>query len=362
MTAAVMSEMRSLLSALVTRIRRGLIIPYWGVQGVHIDPAEVSPPDPRQWSQHTQAVWFSPEMQVFRDCLSLTGLDVRNAVLDDLSKYYNLTAEECRQRCLHWEAWSVREWEQTDRSTRKGIQAFYDSVQSWSFDLMWFAYLQASGHRYPMSVVAARFARDHSPGRDHLDFGSGVGITSQLFARLGFSSTLSDVSTPLLDFASWRLARHGDRATFINLASAALPTNAFDIVTAFDTLVHVPDIDETANKLHRAVRPGGWLLTNFDIREKGIAESAWHLHNNGLRLEDRLERAGFARQRIHDTISHCFQRVDPTSFSHKTRLIKNRLVMPMRIVDAGARRVRWPTPRRLGRLILHLLKSFLHQR
>lgn len=353
-----MSEMRALLSTVGKRIRDTFIIPYWAVQGVHTDPADMPAPDPQQWPAHIRDAWFSREMELYRDCIWIDGLDVRDSILDDLSKYYKLSPEECRQRCLHWEAWSVTEWRQGDRSTREGIQAFYDSVQSWSFDLMWFSYLQACGHRYPMSVVAARFALEHASGRDHLDFGSGVGVTSQLFSRLGFSSTLADVSTPLLDFARWRLARHGDRSAAINLASASVPSGAFDVVTAFDTLVHVPDIDETARDLHRAIRPGGWLLTNFDVREKDVPESAWHLHNDIVKLEDRLERAGFALRLVPQANFLCFERVDADSRSHKVRLMRNRIVMPIRNARALARRVRWPTPRRIGRVMSRALKKF----
>jgi len=40
------------------------------------------------------------------------------------------------------------------------------------------------------------------------------------------------------------------------------------MITAIDTLVHVPDFDETVKSIHRALKPGGWLLTCPDRRPR----------------------------------------------------------------------------------------------
>ena len=290
--------------------------------------------------------------------MTACGLQVlmcAKSVLDDLSTYYHLSPEECKLRCLHWEEWSVREWRQGDRSTREGLQAFYDSLQSWSFDLLWYAYLQSCGYGFPSSVIAARFARHRCVGGTHLDFGSGVGVTAQLFSRLGLTSTLADVSKPLLDFACWRLARHGDRAEPLLLSSANLPTAAYDIVTAVDTLVHVPDFDATVRDLHRAIRPGGWLLTNFDVRKQGPDETAWHLYDNAVMLENRVERVGFVWRAILGGVLHCYQRANPNDIAFQARALRQKTLLPFRLIGASCGRVRWPTPRRIMRVIVRAI-------
>ena len=336
---------------------RALINPKRSAQGLHVDPVELPPPNPQHWAKNLRTAWFSREMELFCDCLRIADLNVRESVLDDLSKYYHLSPEECRFRCLHWEELSVREWRQRDRSTREGVQAFYDSLESWSFDLSWYAYLQCSGYVPPTSVIAAQFAEHRCPGGAHLDFGSGIGVTAQLFSRLGFTSTLADISKPLLDFACWHLTRHGDRAHSLLLTSTSLPTGAYDIVTAIDSLFLAPDYVATANELHRVIRPGGWLITNFDERKKGADESAWHLHNNAVTLDYQLNRIGFVRRETLCWGLQCYQRVEPQGFVFRTHMLYQKGLLPIRHFTALCGRVRWPTPRRVARVIARAIKK-----
>ena len=92
--------------------KSALIIPQPSAQGLHLDPLEHGPPNLLNWVEDQKAAWFSSEMDLFRECLRIGDLDVRMSVLDDLSNYYRLSAEECRLRCLRWEEWSVREWQE----------------------------------------------------------------------------------------------------------------------------------------------------------------------------------------------------------------------------------------------------------
>ena len=54
------------------------------------------------------------------------------------------------------------------------------------------------------------------------------------------------------------------------------------MITAIDTLAHVPDVAGTARQLHATMRPGGWLFANVDVRSDGAA-SAWHLQSDARR-------------------------------------------------------------------------------
>jgi SAM-dependent methyltransferase len=298
-------------------------------QGVHVDPAERAAEDEWQPPDKEAAV-ASQEMEIYRSALTIDGHDVRDSILNELSEYYGYSPDECLKRCLHWEDWSVEEWQSADRSTPKGIQEFYSSVESWAFDLMWYAYLQSTGDGYPAAVIAARFAKDNVVGRDHLDFGSGTGTTAQLFSRLGFTSTMADVSAPLLKYAGWRLERHGDAAARIDLTTEELPTDSYDFITALDTLVHVTDFDATARDLHRAIRPGGYLLANFDVRKEGDHGTQWHLYHDQYDVDHRLRAAGFIRTDTLAGITHCYQAVDPTRLSFKLAMAADGAALPLR--------------------------------
>jgi SAM-dependent methyltransferase len=313
-------------------------------QGQHVDPLD--PGEAREdrsaWGPARRDAFASREMERFREALCFDDRDVRAGVLDDLSTFFELPPEECLRRCLHWEDISVAEWQAGDRSSREGLLDFYRSLTSWSFDLAWYCYLQTEGYAIPTSVMVARFLRTAGrTGGCHLDFGSGAGATSQLFGRLGYETALADISKPLLDFARFRLDRRGDAASYLDLVSAELETEHYDVITALDTLVHVPDLGETARDLHRALRPGGWLFANFDVRPSSD-ENAWHLYDDDLALRWTVQRAGFEQRAVLDGFTHCYQKVDPTGWRHQARGARDALVL-RNPVRRHARRVRWPT-------------------
>lgn len=290
---------------------RHLIPPVVAAQGSHPDPTSSPPPDRSWWVPAEIAALQSPLMEQFRKALRPPGGgDVRAGVLEDLTGFYGVDDATAVRRALDWEQWSVEEWNAGDRSGPEGLREFYRSTESWGYDLLWYAYLQAEGYAPPLSVVAAQFLRTRGERSGaHLDLGSGVGVTSQLFAALGYKTTLADVAERLFDFARYRLDRRGVPAEFLNLNHSAIPEEAFDVVTAFDVLAHVPDLPETMRSLHRAIRPSGWLLATFDVREEA-PETAWHLYDEEWDLCWAVVSAGFT-QRARIGQIRCYQRVEP---------------------------------------------------
>jgi SAM-dependent methyltransferase len=297
--------------------------------------------DSQSWSKARQKAFASAEMELFRACLRLPGAtDVRAAVLDDLGSYSGLPRQECVERCRNWESWSVAEWLAADRSGADRLTNFYRTMESWAFDLLWYCYLQSEGYGYPTSVMALRAIAAQGNGRAHLDFGSGVGVTSQLFARAGYETTLADISTSLLDFARHRLSRRGEAARFIDLNDSKLETSRYDVITALDTLVHVPDLADVAAGLHGALRPGGRLVTNFDVRPPS-PENAWHLYDDDLDLRAIVHRAGFAPSgRFGQYV--VYRRVDPCGAAQRLRVRFEQVVLtsrPRRVIRRQNRRL-----------------------
>jgi SAM-dependent methyltransferase len=318
-------------------------------QGIHPDPLDPAtvPPDPRSWSKAQGDAFTSQEMEWFRGSLRLPGVaDVRAAVLDDLSSYSGLTPDQCVERCRNWESWSVDEWFASDRSDKDGLTNFYRTTESWAFDLLWYAYLQTVGYAYPTSVLALRATAGQGQGRAHLDFGSGVGVTSQLFAKAGYETTLADVSTSLLDFARYRFSRRGEAARFIDLNDEKLETGRYDVITALDTLTHIPDLAEVVASLHGALRPGGWLITNFDVRPPS-KENAPFLYEDDLDLKAMLHSAGFVPSgRFGWFVT--YRRADPSDTAQQLRRLLDRLFLtsgPRRAIRRGRRRLAAALPR-----------------
>ena len=261
-------------------------------------------------------------MREFHAALSLASEpDLRTAVLDDLASYFKLDAAECLRLCRDWESMAEEEWAQQGSAT-----AFWRTTMATAFDVLWHAYLQAEGYVYPMSVVIAnRLPAGRlppgQPGMRHLDFGAGAGVTSQLFARLGFATELADISTSLLSFARYRLTRRGVSAHYIDLNSESLESEQYDVITALYTLVHVPDIAATARLLHRALKPDGVLFANFDVREPG--DQPWFLYHDDLPLRWELQRAGFEPEDRFDHRMIRYRKVDPVGLAHRARGLRD---------------------------------------
>jgi SAM-dependent methyltransferase len=345
-----MAELRDERPGTLERLAEFLIRPRQGSQGLHPDPEHESDPRPDTWGVDRQDAWFGAEMNTLRDCISLREMGVRDSILYELSNYHCESVEDSYQKCINWEALSIEEWRAADRSSHAGVRDFYETTRSWRYDLSWYGYLQASGHAFPQSAALVRFFRRRGVGGDLLDFGSGIGLNAQVFNRCGFNVTIADVSTPLLDYAAWRLEQHGDDVRALNLNKQSLPQAAFDVVTAFDVLVHVTDFDATARDLHRTIRPGGWLIANFDTRANDEA-SSWHLQDDEFDLDRRLKRAGFVQRHVIGGFLRCYQRVEPSTMVHRARTARDGVVAPLRRVASVGRRVRWPTPARLVRLL-----------
>lgn len=247
-------------------------------------------------------------LEIWRNCLTMdTHTAPHDAVVAELSEYFHMPPDEVRQRCLHWEDDSVQEWQSRDRSTPEGLLDFYQTQTSWIFDTMWYHADQYVGTVHAESVDIALGMRHLQPGH-HLDFGAGPGSSSLFFHKLGWQVSLADISTSFQDFTKWRLQKHGVPATFYDTSKDDFPPDAFDLITAFDVMVHVPNVTDTLKQLHRALKLGGYLIFNIDNRSKTV-KTEWHLYGDQYPILGKVRRAGFRR---HPKITHfhVYQKVD----------------------------------------------------
>lgn len=251
-------------------------------------------------------------LEVWRQSLILEDVDDPVAsALHELSLYFNISEAEARRRCLNWEQDSVAEWEAGDRTTPEGLLEFYHTTQSWIFDTVWYHAQQYHGNQPAESVMIARRLSAVKPGR-HLDFGSGPGATSLFFQKLGWQVALADISTTLLEFARWRFAQRNLPADFYDLNARELPSESFDLITACDVMVHVPDPRATLRQLHRALKPGGLLVFNVDSRPKKSRETQWHLYPYAYPVLRPVRDVGFQRlPRLE--FFHVYRKIAPRS-------------------------------------------------
>ena len=218
------------------------------------------------------------------------------AVIFQLADYSDRSVDEVRQIVRNTNEISKQKWSEADRSTPDGLRAFYSSVTNWVFGNISYHARQAEGREGPFPafpVQVANALKNLKPGH-HLDFGSGVGTASLLFHKFGWQITLADVSTPLLDFARWRLARSKVPADFIDLNTNALEEQRYDLITAFNTMAHVPNVRQTISELRTALKPEGLLVFDIDAR-KPAPGNEWFLYENPYQVLRGVRALGFTR-------------------------------------------------------------------
>ena len=249
-------------------------------------------------------------LEIWRWCLTMhNATEPQDAVIAELSEYFQMPPDQVRHYCLHWEEISVQEWQAGDRSTKDGLLNFYQTQTSWIFDTMWYHANQYHETVPAETVNIVQGLSQLKPGH-HLDFGAGPGSSSLFFYALGWQVSLADISTTFQDFAKWRLQKHAVPATFYDNSKEDLPAESFDLITAFDVMVHVPNISETLIQLHRALKPGGYLVFNIDNLPR-TAKTEWHLYKDQYPILGEVRRVGFRR---HHKISyfHVYQKMKRT--------------------------------------------------
>lgn len=273
----------------------------------HPDPARDMRPDSTTWPAYWRGVLEGSLIQDFREALRLrSGMSVRASVIDDLCTYYGCDEAACIDECVNWGLYFDEEW-----NAAANAEAFHRTTRSSSFSLLWAAYCQAEGYMWPGPVgIAEIVQRAGVRSGEHLDFASGGGTTSQLFARLGYRTTLADISTSMLDFVRFRFERRGTGATFIDLNTDALPLEAYDVITAVDVLWVVSDPERTARALHAALKPNGVLYAN--INPSASREARWELHNDELALRRMLHKTGFEPARRLPDAGTLYRKVMPS--------------------------------------------------
>lgn len=233
-------------------------------------------------------------LERWRESLLVDGYtDPRESALQELSRYFDISVEEARQRCLRWERDSVEEWEARPRDTAEGLLDFYRTQQSWIYDTIWYQAQQYYEEVPAESVMIAERLRNVVPGK-HLDFGAGPGGTSLFFHKLGWEPSLADISTTMQAFARWRLEQRGINATYYDTSEDELPQDTFDLITACDVMVHVPDPRATLRQLHRSLKVGGYLFFNVDSRPNPSRETQWHLYRYAYPILQPVRAIGFA--------------------------------------------------------------------
>jgi SAM-dependent methyltransferase len=75
-----------------------------------------------------------------------------------------------------------------------------------------------------------------------------------------------------------------------------LEPRQYDLITAFNTMAHVPDVLRTVSELRAALKPGGLLIFDIDAR-KPTPGNEWFLYQHPYQVLRGIRALGFARLR-----------------------------------------------------------------
>lgn len=123
-----------------------------------------------------------------------------------------------------------------------------------------------------------------------LELGCGAGVPATQFMLQNenpiIKVTGNDISTSQLDLARSALAKYTDRLDLIegDMLSLAFTDGAFDAVSAFYSIIHLPREEQTQlmTKISRWVKPGGFFLANFSTEAVSAHEvQQWLGHEKG---------------------------------------------------------------------------------
>ena len=161
-------------------------------------------------------------------------------------------------------------WTERDPKTREQVDAFYATVNYIPDLLLWNNTPQFAGRiRTPLSYNKRKVA----------DFGAGIGTLAMLYARQGCEVYHVDVMGYTRDFAAFRYEKRAlDITVFGDLAPLA--GKDLDLISAIDTLEHIhPDaIEETAQQMAAALRPGGRVYHNSSFVPVGTHSETHPMH------------------------------------------------------------------------------------
>lgn len=243
-------------------------------------------------------------LNIWQHCL--TGdrfTDPHEGVVDELSRFFGLPPEKVRWICEHSAEIITEEWLKTGQSTPDELYRFYQSQTYWLFGTLRYHANQSQ----PNAMKIAQ-ALQHLPSGHHLDFGCGAGTASLFFNALGWQSSLADVSQSAIDFVRWRFEQRGIHGTFYNFETEQLPPNTYDLITAFDVMVHIADIPAVLRRLHESLKPHGYLVFNVDSR-KPAAMTQWHLYDAHYPVIRHVRQSGF-RQMPKNSGFYFYQKIN----------------------------------------------------
>lgn len=184
--------------------------------------------------------------------------DIRRDLTMEAAEHLGISLQDAERRVVSSGTEFADEWHRlvTDPNDPDQVVRFYNESRSELFEQIAWHATDTIHHRSPVCAELASTL----PGREFLDYGSGIGSNALVFGLAGFNVTLADVADPLRNFARWRCEQRGIPVRTIDLKVQTPERDRYDVITCFDVLEHVPDPLAALARIRNALRPGGILF------------------------------------------------------------------------------------------------------
>lgn len=123
-----------------------------------------------------------------------------------------------------------------------------------------------------------------------LDLGCGEGHNTRLLARLGARMTGLDISTRFLRAAQEAERRDRQGIGYVQASGERIPLadGSADFVTAFMSLMDMPDLPAVLAEVHRVLRGGGFLQFSVEHPLMAARDGSWETDAAGNRSARRV--------------------------------------------------------------------------
>lgn len=181
--------------------------------------------------------------------------DLSRELTLEAAEYLGIPFGEVERRVQSSATDFPEEWRRlvSDPTDPGQVVRFYNESQTELFEQIAWHAGDTIHHR---SLVCADLVLS-LPGREFLDYGSGIGSNAIAFGLAGFNVTLADVADPLRNFARWRCERRGISVRTIDLKHESLGREGYDVISCFDVLEHVPEPLTALKQIRDGLRTGG---------------------------------------------------------------------------------------------------------
>lgn len=242
--------------------------------------------------------------------------DVRRELTLEAAEHLGLSYDEVERRIEASATAFPEEWQRLvpDPTDPRQVVRFYNESQTELFEqIAW----HAGDPIHQRSAVCADFAQA-LPGRQFLDYGSGIGSNALVFGLAGFHVTLADVADPLRNFARWRCEHRGIPVRTIDLKHETLGRGQYDVITCFDVLEHVPEPMAALRRIRDALRPGGIFFIYAPFGHD--PERPMHIVHDDAVLRP-IRSLGFARRYDWDAAFPSNLPMPPTAYQRVSRSV-----------------------------------------